>query len=49
MATDEKKRVMVSLTKEQVEKLEAACKETGLSKSAIVAVALSDWIARRER
>ncbi len=49
MAAEEKKRVMVSLTVEQVEKLEAVCKETGLSKSAIVALALSDWIARRER
>lgn len=49
MAAEEKKRVMVSLIVEQVEKLEAVCKETGLSKSVVVALALGDWIARRER
>lgn len=44
-----KKRIMVSLTADQAKMLETVCRETGLSKSAIVALAISDWMARRER
>lgn len=47
MAT-EKKRIMVSLTEDQVKRLEEACAETGLSKSAIVSLALTDWLDKRD-
>ena len=48
MVVEEKKRVMVTLTSTMVEKLEEVSKETGLSKSALIAVAISDWMAKRE-
>ena len=49
MVAEDKKRIMVSLTETQIQKLEAVAKETGLSKSAIMALALSDWFLKREK
>lgn len=41
--SEEKKRVMVSLTLKQVETLEKLAKEKGFSKSAIIALALEEF------
>lgn len=40
-------RLQVSLTEKQIEELQKVSKETGVSKSAIVSMAVSDWVARR--
>lgn len=42
-ATD-KQRVMVTLTTRQVEQLDAIAAETGVSRSGIVSLALSQWL-----
>ena len=45
MATaKDKQRVMVTLTTKQVEQLQAIADETGVSRSAIVSLALSQWL-----
>lgn len=41
---DEKKRVMISLSKDVFEKIENMSKETGLSKSALITL----WINERK-
>ena len=40
----EKQRVMVTLTAQQVQKLDAIAEETGVSRSGIVSLALSQWL-----
>lgn len=46
MATaNDKTRIMVTLTARQVEALDAIVKETGASRSAVVSLALSQWLA----
>ena len=50
MKTDEKlpkRRLQVSLTDEQILELQKTSEETGVSKSAIIAMAISDWMSRR--
>lgn len=50
MAVSEGKvRVNVAFTKEQLEKLDALRAESGLSRSAIVALAVSEWLSEKER
>ena len=45
MATaKEKQRVMVTLTARQVAQLDAIAEETGVSRSGIVSLALSQWL-----
>lgn len=45
MATaKDKQRVMVTLTTKQVEQLQEIADETGVSRSAIVSLALSQWL-----
>lgn len=45
MATaKDKQRVMVTLTTRQVEQLDAIAEETGVSRSGIVSLALSQWL-----
>ena len=39
-------RVMVTLTASQVAQLDAACSETGASRSQPIAIALYEWLAR---
>lgn len=41
--SENKKRVMISLTNEQKEELEEISKKTGLSKSAIVILAIQEY------
>lgn len=48
MAATEKKRVMVSLTPEQAKRLDAVCAETGLTKTAVMVLALVDWLDKRD-
>lgn len=43
VVSEEKKRVMVSLTKKQVEILDNLAKEKGFSKSTIMALALEEY------
>lgn len=43
VVSEEKKRVMVSLTKKQVEILDNLAKEKGFSKSTIIALALEEY------
>lgn len=45
--SDEKKRIMISLTVEQNERLERMAKEKGFTKSAIVALSLEEY-SRKE-
>lgn len=46
MATaPDKTRVMVTLTRRQVDALDAIVRETGVSRSALISVALSQWLA----
>lgn len=40
----DKQRIMVTLTAQQVEKLDAIAEETGVSRSGIVSLALSQWL-----
>ena len=40
----DKQRVMVTLTTQQVEQLDAIADETGVSRSAVVSLALSQWL-----
>lgn len=40
----DKQRVMVTLTMRQVEQLDAISDETGVSRSGIVSLALSQWL-----
>ena len=40
----DKQRVMVTLTTRQVQKLDAIAEETGVSRSGIVSLALSQWL-----
>jgi len=40
----DKQRVMVTLTTRQVEQLDAIAEETGVSRSAVVSLALSQWL-----
>ena len=40
----EKQRVMVTLTARQVAQLDAITEETGVSRSGIVSLALSQWL-----
>lgn len=40
----DKQRVMVTLTTNQVEQLDAIAEETGVSRSAVVSLALSQWL-----
>lgn len=40
----DKQRVMVTLTTRQVEQLDAIADETGVSRSAVVSLALSQWL-----
>lgn len=47
--TDEKMRINASFTKEQVEKIDEFRQNNGLSRSAVVALAVSEWLAERER
>lgn len=45
MATaKDKQRIMVTLTTRQVEQLDAIAEETGVSRSGIVSLALSQWL-----
>ena len=45
MATaKDKQRIMVTLTTRQVEQLDAIADETGVSRSGIVSLALSQWL-----
>lgn len=44
-----KKRIMVSLTEDQIKMLEDVCTETGLSKSSALGLALMDWIDQRKK
>lgn len=45
MATaKEKQRVMVTLTARQVAQLDAIAEETGVSRSGIISLALSQWL-----
>lgn len=46
---DEKVRVNASFTKEQVAKIDEFRQVNGLSRSAVVALAVSEWLAERER
>ena len=46
---DERIRVNVSFTREQVEKIDEFRQMNGLSRSAVVALAVSEWLAERER
>ncbi len=41
--SDNKKRIMISLTEEQNKELESMAKERGFTKSAIVAIALEEY------
>ena len=41
--SENKKRIMISLTKEQDEELKKLAKKKGFSKSAIVAIALEEY------
>lgn len=43
-----KRRLQVSLTDEQISELQKVSEETGVSKSAIVAMAVADWMERRK-
>lgn len=43
-----KRRIQVSLTDEQLLMLQKVSKEIGVTKSALIAMAVSDWMARRE-
>ena len=43
VVSEEKKRVMVSLTKKQVEMFDNLAKEKGFSKSTIIALALENY------
>ena len=46
MATaPDKTRVMVTLTRRQVEALDAIVRETGVSRSGVVSLAISQWLA----
>lgn len=47
--SQDKVRVNVAFTKEQLERLDALRAESGLSRSAIVALAVSEWLAEKER
>lgn len=49
MVSENKKRLMITITEEQLKKLEEVCKETGLSKSSVIAFALSEWLAERTK
>lgn len=40
----EKQRIMVTLTTRQVQQLDAIADETGVSRSGIVSLALSQWL-----
>lgn len=45
MATaQDKQRIMVTLTTSQVEQVDAIATETGVSRSAVVALALAQWL-----
>lgn len=41
---EDKQRVMVTLTTKQVEQIDAIADETGVSRSAVVSLALSQWL-----
>ena len=43
-----KRRIQISLTDEQLTQIQRVAKEIGVSKSSIIAMSVSDWIARRE-
>lgn len=43
-----KRRIQISLTDEQLSTLQTVSKEIGVSKSSLIAMAVSDWMARRE-
>lgn len=42
-------RVMVTVTESQRLRLDAVCNETGVSRSAVLALALADWLSDWER
>lgn len=46
---ESKQRVMVTLTAQQVEKLDRVTDATAVSRSSILSLALTDWLARWER
>lgn len=46
MEANRKRRVQISVGDELLERLDVACKELGITKSAAVAMALSDWLRR---
>lgn len=46
MVSEVKKRVVVSLTIDQTKELEEASKNSGLSKSAIISLALKEWMKK---
>lgn len=43
-----KRRLQISFTDEQIRELQKVSKEVGVTKSAIVAIAVSDWVKRRK-
>lgn len=43
-----KRRLQISFTDEQIRELQKVSKEVGVTKSAIVAMAVSDWVKRRK-
>ncbi len=44
-----KKRIMISLTDDQLTDLQAAAQETGLTKSGWIVLALMDWKRKKSR
>ena len=44
-----KKRIMISLTDDQLADLQAAAQETGLTKSGWIVLALMDWKRKKSR
>lgn len=48
MVSNDKKRVNVSFTLEQLRKLDEFSKESGLTRSAVVAIAVTEWLKVRE-
>lgn len=48
MVADDKKRIQITLSVEMLEKLEQIANEIGISKSAMAAVAVTEWMRGRQ-
>lgn len=48
MVSDTKKRLQISLSKQSTKRLEDTTKETGLTKSVIIELALNDYFSKQK-